>query len=59
MFRLPWKKASNALERHPEEKVEEAAHNEPAPEPTEAVAGPDETVAEPVDEGVESTDQDY
>jgi hypothetical protein len=57
-FRLPWKKASNALEPQPEEKVE-ATYNEPAPEPTEAVAGPDETVAEPVDEGVESTDQDY
>ena len=62
MFRLPWKNASNALERHPEEKVEEATHNEPVPEPAEAVAGPDETdetVAEPGDEDVKSADQDY
>jgi hypothetical protein len=62
MFRLPWKKASNALMPQLEEKVEEATHNEPVPEPGEAVAGPDETdetVAEPGDEGVESTDQDY
>src|SRR5712692_2009171 len=59
LFRLPWKKESKALEPQPEQKVEEATYNEPAPESTEAVAGPDETVTEPEEKGVESTDQDY
>jgi hypothetical protein len=59
LFRLPWKKASNAPEHQPEEKVEKATTNEPVSEPNEAVAEPNDPVAEPAEEGTEPNDQDY
>jgi len=66
ILRLPWKKASKAPEPQPGEKIEESTTNPQVADPYEAPAEPieaspdsNETIEEPVREGVGSDDQDY
>ncbi len=59
LLRFPWKRASNAPEVQPEEKVEEATHDQQVSEQNEAVAESNETVSEPAEEEAVPDDQAY
>ena len=66
IFQLPWKKASKVPEPQRRERVQEETPNpqvadpyEAPAEPIEAPPDPNEAIEEPLQEGVESDDQDY